>query len=61
MVKFINKFDISYKHQYGFRKGHNTSHPPIHFLGKIYDSLNKRDPDFTLFNIHWSKKGIWRM
>ena len=34
--------------QYGFRKGHNTSHPVIHFLDKIYFALNKDTPDYTI-------------
>ena len=45
---FLNHRDILYMHQYGFRKGHNTSHPVMHFLDKIYSSLNKDTPDFTL-------------
>ena len=35
-------------HQYGFRKAHNTSHPVLHFLDKIYASLNKTTPEFNL-------------
>ena len=35
-------------HQYGFRKGHNTSHPVLHFIDKIYSSINKETPEFTL-------------
>ena len=48
MVKYMNKFNLLYKHQYGFRKGHNTTHPIMHFLDKIYDALNKPVPDYTL-------------
>ena len=48
MLGFLNKFKYFYKHQYGFRKRHNTSHPIIHFLDKIYDSLNKNNPEYTL-------------
>ena len=44
----MNKFNLLYKHQYGFRKGHNTTHPIMHFLDKIYDALNKPVPDYTL-------------
>ena len=48
LFSFLNKYKILYIHQYGFRKAHNTSHPIIHFLNKIYDSLNKNSPEYTL-------------
>ena len=48
MIKYLNKFNILYIHQYGFRKGHSTMHPVIHFLDKIYKSLNKNNPDYNL-------------
>ena len=57
MTGFLNKHKILYKHQYGFRKGHNTSHPVIHFLDKIYNSLNKNNPEYTL-GLPGPKKGI---
>ena len=48
VMYFINHRDLLYMHQYGFRKGHNTSHPVLHFLDKIYNSLNKKTPEFTI-------------
>ena len=48
MIKYMNKFNLLYKHQYGFRKGHNTTHSVMHFLDKIYTSLNKPVPEYTL-------------
>lgn len=48
IIGFLNKHNILYKLQFGFRKGHNTSHPVIHFLDKIYNALNKEKPEFTL-------------
>ena len=48
---FLNKHKSLYKHQYGFRKAHNTSHPIIHFLDKIYKSLNKDGPEYTLSTV----------
>ena len=45
---FLKKHNILYKHQYGFRRGHSTSHPLLHFLNKIYTSLNSNDPEYTL-------------
>ena len=48
IFEFFKKHKILYKHQYGFRKGHSTSHPLIHFLDKIYNSLNKNNAEYTL-------------
>ena len=48
MVGFLNKNKILYANQYGFRKGHSTDHPVLHFLDKISLALNKSDPVYTL-------------
>ena len=48
MIRFLNKFNILYEHQYGFRPKHNTLHPLLQFLGKINDSLNRNTPEYTL-------------
>ena len=48
MIKYMSKHNILYKHQYGFRKGHNTAHPVVHFLNNIYENLNKIDPKYNL-------------
>ena len=48
MIKYMSKHNILYKHQYGFRKGHNTAHPVVHFLNNIYENLNKIDPEYNL-------------
>ena len=48
MMKYLHKFRILYEHQYGFRTNHNTLHPMLHFLNKIYDSLNEDIPEYTL-------------
>ena len=45
---FLYKHKILYKHQYGFRRGHNTSHPLFHFLDKIHTALNKNDLEYTI-------------
>ena len=37
-----------YTDQYGFRKGHSTDHPILHFLKKIFTSLDKSSPEYTL-------------
>ena len=48
MTGFLRVNNILYNHQYGFRKGHNTSHPVLHFLNNIYEALNKEAPEYTL-------------
>ena len=48
VLHFLNHRDLFYIHQYGFRKGHSTSHPVYHFLDKIYCSLDKETPEYTL-------------
>ena len=48
VIGFLHKNKILFKHQYGFRKSHNTTHPLIHFLNKIYNSLNSNNPEYTL-------------
>ena len=47
-VKYLNKFEIFYQHQYGFRPQHNTNQPLLHLMNKIYENLNKPQPEFTL-------------
>ena len=48
MFKYLNKFQIFYQHQYGFRPKHNTNQPLLHLMNKIYENLNKPQPEFTL-------------
>jgi hypothetical protein len=48
MIKFLNKFQILYEHQYGFRANHNTSHPLIHFIDKVFNALNSPDPSYSM-------------
>ena len=40
LVNYFNRYDLFYKHQYGFRKKHSTIHPIIHFLNHI---ANQKD------------------
>ena len=40
IMKYLNKFKLLYRHQYGFRSGHNTTQPVIQFLDKIFKALN---------------------
>ena len=46
---FLDKYDILYKHQYGFRAKHNTSQPLLHFTEKIFKSLNENKFHITIF------------
>ena len=48
VMGFLYRKQILYRHQYGFRRGHNTTHPVIHFLDKIYQGLNSNPTHFTL-------------
>ena len=48
MFGFLNKNNVLYAHQYGFRSKHDTTQPIIQFLDRIYEGLNKSDPEFTL-------------
>ena len=45
---FMSAHNLLYKHQYGFRASHGTSHPRIHFTEKFYKSLNNSP---SLFNM----------
>ena len=48
IVGFLYKNRVLYKNQFGFRKGHNTFHPVFKFLDKIFENLNKPEPEFCL-------------
>ena len=46
---FLDKYDILYKHQYGFRAKHNTSQPLLHFTENIFLSLNENKFNISIF------------
>ena len=48
ILRFLHINDILYKHQYGFRPRHNTSHPVLHLSEKIYSALNQKPSAKTL-------------
>ena len=48
LLRFLHINDILYKHQYGFRAGHNTSHPVLHLSEKIHTALNQKPSAKTL-------------
>ena len=41
LLSYLNENNILSKWQFGFRSGHSTMHPMVHFLNKIAESLNK--------------------
>ena len=48
LLRFLHIHNIIYKHQYGFRAKHNTSHPVLQFSEKIYNALNQKPSAKTL-------------
>ena len=40
LIKFVDKHDILYKYQFGFRKSHSTSHAIISLVEKINNALD---------------------
>ena len=48
LLQFLHINNILYKHQYGFRPGHNTSQPVLHLTEKIYSALNQKPAAKTL-------------
>ena len=48
LLRFLHIHSIIYKHQYGFRTKHNTSHPVLHLSEKIYSALNQKPSAKTL-------------
>ena len=48
-MNFLNNNNILSKWQIGFRSGHSTSHPMVHFLNKITDALNNKKHTIAIF------------
>ena len=48
-MNYLNHNDLLYKHQYGFRGKHGTSHPLIHFTNNVQDALNKNKFNLAIF------------
>ena len=49
IMSFLNNNDILSKWQFGFRSGHSTAHPMVHFLNKITDALNNKKHTIAIF------------
>ena len=48
LTNFLENSNLIYKHQYGFRKSHNTIHPIIHLLNACFYAHNSRPMKHTL-------------
>ena len=51
LIEFLDNNNILSKWQFGFRTAQSTTHPMVHFLNKISDSLNKKNIPFQSFAI----------
>jgi hypothetical protein len=49
ITKFIEKHKLLYKHQFGFRKNHNTAHAIITLVNEITSSLDKGESCLGVF------------
>ena len=48
LVNFLDRNDILYEHQYGFRSNQSTIHPVIHLMKDIAEANDKITKDVTL-------------
>ena len=49
LLSYLNENNILSKWQFGFRSGHSTMHPMVHFLNKIAGSLNEKKHTIAIF------------
>ena len=49
LINYLNNNDLLYKHQYGFRGKHGTSHPLIHFTNNVQNALNNNKINLSIF------------
>ena len=49
LLIFLKENDIFSKWQFGFRGGHSTSHPMVHFINKVTESLNNKKHTIGIF------------
>ena len=49
LMYYLNNNDLLYKHQYGFRGKHGTSHPLIHFTNNVSNALNNNKFNLAIF------------
>ena len=48
MVRFLEKYEILYSLQFGFRPKHDTTQPLLQLVHKVFESLNKPNSEYTL-------------
>ena len=48
MIRFLEKYEILYSLQFGFRPKHDTTQPLLQLLNKVYESLNKPSSEYTI-------------
>ena len=48
LIKFLDQNNLFFKHQYGFRKHHNTVQPIVQLLKDISENNDKPSKDITL-------------
>ena len=49
VIKFINKHDILYKYQFGFKKEHSTYMPLTIIIDKIVEALKNHEHVMVLY------------
>jgi len=49
LTHYLESNEILCKEQFGFRKGHSTLHPLVHFLNKISEAKNKNKFSIAIF------------
>ena len=48
LLNYFNRYNLFYKHQYGFRSGYDTSFPLLHFANNVKPALNLEE---NIYNI----------
>ena len=49
LMSFLNKYDVLFQCQYGFRQGHSTSTAILQLVQNINESINKKDKLLAVF------------
>ena len=49
LIEFLEQYEILYRHQFGFRKNHSTSHALIHLVNKIASSIDRNEITAGIF------------
>ena len=54
LMDCFNKYEIIYKHQFGFQKGESTEHAVLELLYNIVPALETKDKTCSIF-LHFAK------